>query len=103
MDDWRSRECDLLIEIPYRTDAGERLALVCVLVEHQSAPDPRMPLRLLVYAVLYWERQWRTWEESSPPRQPLRLTPVLPLVLYTGHRPWHPGRTLADLLAEPEA
>jgi hypothetical protein len=36
---------------------GQPPVLVCVLVEHRSGPDARMPLRALVYAVLYWERE----------------------------------------------
>jgi hypothetical protein len=103
LDDWRRRASDLLFEIPYRSAAGEQLALVCVLIEHQSGPDPRMPLRMLVYAVLYWERQWKAWEESAPPRPPLRLRPILPIVLHTGARPWSTHRRLVDLLDGPEA
>jgi hypothetical protein len=37
------------------------------------------------------------------PRPPLRLRPVLPIVLYTGEARWGSNRTLADLLGEPEA
>ena len=33
----------------------------------QSSPDPRMPLRLLVYSALYWEREWKAWEQEHPP------------------------------------
>jgi Putative transposase, YhgA-like len=61
LDDWRRREADLPFEIPYRLGDEEGWALVCVLVEHQSAEDPAMPLRLLYFAVLYWERPWRAW------------------------------------------
>jgi len=57
LDDWRCREADLLFRVPYHTAAGDQPALVCVLIEHQSRPDPAMPLRLLLYAVLYWERE----------------------------------------------
>jgi len=42
-----------------------------------------MPLRLLYFVVLYWERQWRAWEQAAAPKPPLRLSPVLPLVLHT--------------------
>jgi hypothetical protein len=63
LEDWRGRESDVLIEVPFRGDEGEQDVLVCVLVEHQSTPDPRMPLRVLLYAVLYWERKWKAWEE----------------------------------------
>ncbi len=101
LDDWRRREADLPFEIPYRLGAEETWALVYVLLEHQSAEDPAMPLRLLYFMVLYWERQWRAWEQRAAPRGPLELSPVLPLVLYTGAGPWENNRTLHDLLGEP--
>jgi hypothetical protein len=101
LDDWRRREADLPFEIPYRLGAHEQPALVYVLVEHQSSEDPAMPLRLLYFVVLYWERQWRAWEQLPAPRPALRLCPVLPLVLYTGVGPWQNNRTLHDLLDEP--
>src|SRR6058998_40761 len=101
LDDWRRREADLPFEIPYRLGDEERWALVYVLLEHQSAEDPAMPLRLLYFVVLYWERQWRAWEQQAAPKPPLRLSPVLPLVLYTGAGPWENNRTLHDLLGEP--
>lgn len=102
LDDWRRREADLPFEIPYRTGEEEFLALVCVLIEHQSDLDAVMPLRLLYFAVTYWDRQWRIWEQQPRPRAPLRLSPVLPLVLYTGATPWESNRTLGDLLGEPK-
>jgi hypothetical protein len=43
MEDWRNRESDLLFRIPFRSPAAETPVLVCILLEHQSAPDPRMP------------------------------------------------------------
>src|ERR1700722_12973125 len=52
---WRSREADLLFEIPYRHADGERWALVCVLLEHQTRTEWRVPLTTLIYATLYWE------------------------------------------------
>ena len=35
--------------------------------------------------------------------QPLCLTPVLPVVLYTGQEPWDTNRQLPDLFDVPEA
>src|SRR5216684_133958 len=54
LDDWRRRESDLLFCLPFL--AAEELppALVCLLIEHQSKPEAPMPLRVLVYAALYW-------------------------------------------------
>jgi hypothetical protein len=101
LEGWRRREADLPFEIPYRLGDGERSALVYVLLEHQSAEDPAMPLRLLVFTALYWERQWKAWTESPAPKDALELSPVLPLVLYTGEGAWQNNRTLHDLLAEP--
>jgi hypothetical protein len=101
LDDWRRREADLPFEVPYRLGDEERWALVYVLVEHQSAEDPAMPLRLLYFVVLYWERRWREWVSRPGPKDPLRLSPVLPLVLYTGEGTWENNRTLHDLLDEP--
>ena len=56
--DWRRREADLLFLVPFQ-ETKEKSALVCVLLEHQSRQDPSMPLRTLLYAVLFWEREWR--------------------------------------------
>lgn len=99
LDDWRRRDSDLLLRLPFRDAAGE--VLVCVLIEHQSTVDPAMPLRMLVYAVLYWERQWRTWEDGHKRGDPLRLTPVVPIVFHTGPERWDAPRNLEDLFAGP--
>jgi hypothetical protein len=103
MEDWRRRQADLPIEIPYRAGKLAVAALVVVLLEHQSDTDPMMPLRLLYFAVIYWDQQWRAWEELPTPKPPFRLNPVLPVVVYTGTTPWGSNRTLADLLGEPRA
>ncbi len=104
LDDWRHREADLPFEIPYRLGTAERWALVCVLLEHQSDTDPLIPLRLLYFAVVYWERQWYEWERLPKKGRPaLTLAPVLPIVLYTGARPWGSNRKLIQLLGEPKA
>ena len=103
LDDWRHREADLPFEIPYRLGDQDVWALVVLLLEHQSDTDPLMPLRLLYFAVIYWDKQWHDWEQLPKPRPPLRLRPVLPIVLYTAPRVWGSNRTLVDLLGEPEA
>ncbi len=102
-EDWREREADLPFEIPYQSGGEEVRALVCVLIEHQSDTDPMLPLRLLTFATLYWDRQWRAWQNLPAPRRPLRLSPVLPIVFYTGPIPWGSNRRLTDLLGEPLA
>jgi hypothetical protein len=101
LDDWRKRERDLLVRLPFRDGSG-REVLVCILLEHQSTADPVMPLRLLLYAVLHWEQEWRAHEARHERGEPLRLTPVLPVVLHTGLDAWDTSRRLADLFDVPE-
>jgi hypothetical protein len=103
VDDWRCREADLPFRIPYRVGERTAPALVVVLIEHQSDTDTLMPLRMLYFAVTYWDKQWREWAALPSPRSPLRLHPVLPIVLYTGQTEWGSNRTLVDLLGEPAA
>jgi hypothetical protein len=50
LEDWRGREADRIFEIPYRENDDDQTTLVCVLIEHQTRPDARMPLRTLIYA-----------------------------------------------------
>lgn len=103
LEDWRRREADLPLEIPYGVGEASIRALVVVFLEHQSNADPMMPLRLLYFAVVYWDQQWRAWEAAPSPKPPFRLNPVLPIVVYTGATAWGSNRTLADLLGEPQA
>ncbi len=104
LEDWRGRESDLLCLIPYRlSDTTEEMVLICILLEHQSRPDPLMPLRVLLYAVLFWEQQWKEYERHHEEGATLRLTPVLPIVFHTGSREWSSNRSLADLFEGPDA
>jgi hypothetical protein len=61
-----------------------------------------MPLRTLLYAVLYWEREWKEWEQKPSPKPPFQLTPILPIVFHTAGRPWGSNRKLTELLGEPK-
>ncbi|MFM9959860.1 MAG: Rpn family recombination-promoting nuclease/putative transposase [Planctomycetaceae bacterium] len=103
LNDWQRRESDLLFLIPARDGDTESETLICILIEHQSQPDSRMPLRVLLYAVLYWEREWKTWESLPVPRPDFKLTPIVPLVFHTSNRPWTTSRQLRDLFAGPDA
>src|SRR4051794_38796212 len=61
LDDWRRREADLPFEIPFRHGGSDLWTLVVVLIEHQSRTDRLLPLRLLYFAAVYWDKQWREW------------------------------------------
>ncbi|NYT83818.1 Rpn family recombination-promoting nuclease/putative transposase [Alcaligenaceae bacterium] len=81
--------------IPYRSGQAANL-YVLLMLEHQSRADTYMALRMATYAGLLYQ---------SLLRQKLivgRLPPVLPVVLYSGRRPWRAHRNLADLI-EPSA
>lgn len=101
LDDWRMREADLLFAIPYRWEQRESEVLVWVLLEHQSATDTAVPLRVLLESALTWARQWQAWRERPSPRGIFRLQPLVPIVLYTADLPWGSNRTLRDLVEAP--
>jgi hypothetical protein len=102
LDDWRKRDRDLMVRLRFRDPSNGREVLVCILVEHQSTTDQAMPLRVLVYAVLYWEREWKDWEQSHKRGEPLRLTPVIPVLLYTGQQVWDTNRMFEELFEVPD-
>jgi putative YhgA-like transposase len=103
LDDWRRRESDLLFRLPFRDDDSAPPVLVCLLIEHQSVADPVMPLRVLIYAMLYWQEEWRAWEDVRPRQDALRLSPILPVVFHTGPGTWQTNRELVELIVGPEA
>lgn len=74
---------------------------VYLLLEHQSRPDPFMPLRLLTAMVELWQTQLREWEDARTPAAQRRLRPVVPLVFYTGKRRWLEPLRLADRMEAP--
>ena len=103
MPNLQGRECDLLFEVPYRIAGKLGVAIVCILLEQQTRQDPNLILRMLIYAVFYWERQLRAWEAKGKGKGRLKLTPILPIVLATADTPWSTTRTFVDLLDEPSA
>ena len=97
---WRKRTPDLMFEVPFRAQL-DRHTMICFLVEHQSQSDWEIPFRTLHYATSYWMWQVEEWERLPSPKDRLILTPVLPIVLYTGEREWNTSKTLRDLFGEP--
>lgn len=69
-------------------------ALVYVLLEHKSHPDPRTPLQLVGYMVRIWERVLA--QKQAPPD---RLPPIFPVVVYHGRSPWRIPTSLVETLA----
>jgi hypothetical protein len=85
------REGDMIWRIP-RRDGGD--TYLVLLLEFQSAADPWMALRMLVYASLLW--QHLVHEKRLPPDG--RLPPILPVVLYNGDRRWAAPLALHELV-----
>lgn len=72
-------------------------ALVYILLEHQSSPDPMMAWRLLRYAVRIWDQFLR--EQPGPVE---RLPLIIPVVLYQGPQGWTHPRRLSELIDIPD-
>jgi predicted transposase YdaD len=88
-----NRHADVLM----RTRLDGRDAFVYVLIEHQSSPDPMMPLRMLRYLTRIWDRHLQEHPKAK------RLPMIVPLVVYQGPRRWTCPVELSELLdADPE-
>jgi hypothetical protein len=87
------REGDLLWKIPI---IGQDLPLyVFVWLELQSWPDPKMPVRLMSYILLFYEQLLTQKPDYIQHGLPL----VLPVVLYNGSKPWSVPLRLEKLYA----
>ena len=73
---------------------GDRETLLYLLFEHQSTPDPAMPLRLLAYLTEIFTRHHKT--------HGLPLPPVLPLVFHQGPETWDISTQFEALFELPE-
>ncbi len=74
---------------------ADRGALLYVLLEHQSSPDPLMAFRLLRYMVRIWER----WLRSNPGAG--QLPAILPVVVFQGPGAWRTARSFDELVDLP--
>ena len=82
---------DLLYEVKL---PNQSVALVYLLFEHKSYPEPYIAFQLLRYMT-------RIWEQLLKQKQP--LAPILPLVLYHGRSRWTVSPHFRDLFDLPEA
>lgn len=67
--DWRHVETDLLLTAPLIPRGGPRQrsqVWLYLLIEHQSRPEPLMPLRLLDYLAQVFKSQLQRWEQDHP-------------------------------------
>jgi predicted transposase/invertase (TIGR01784 family) len=73
---------------------GDRETMLYLLFEHQSTPDPAMPLRLLGYLTEIFTRHHK--DHGFP------LPPVLPFVFHQGPQAWHLSTQFESLFELPE-
>ena len=70
-----------------------------ILSEHQSQPDDLLPFWLLYDMVLIWERQIRGWRRNKTPKARQKLSPIIPILLYTGNTEWQIPEAIDHLMA----
>ena len=92
--DFRERSADRLFEIPFRFSESERTpedapseVLVHVLMENKSTPDPRVGVQMVCIQGAIFHEQLVAWDREKD-RSRFPLTPVIPIVFYTGKEEW---------------
>ena len=86
-----SRRGDLLWKVHFRDSS----AVMLMVIEFQSRPDPQMAIRVQEYVVLalrYALKNKLSGPSGGPP-------PVLPVVVYNGKRAWTSPRSLGEMTA----
>ena len=101
-------ESDVLLSVPFREDTegteetGTDALLIYILIEHQSTVDKTMGYRLLSYMVQIWESQREQWKKKKIPESERRLQPILPVLFYTGDRPWRVPVSVTTIMDIPK-
>lgn len=88
--DGAARRADAAYRIPQAD--GSPLAIY-LLLEHKSRPELLASTQIARYCMAYWEQQLAQGQR--------RLSPILPVLLYHGARPWRAAQDLGDLVATP--
>jgi hypothetical protein len=89
----------LLLRLPFRIDGQSRAWIkLYLLVEHLSAHQRHIVPRSLGYALDVYRLQERRWLETHGSLQGLLYEVVVPIVIYTGERPWRAPTPFRDLV-----
>ena len=96
----RQSQADLLMEVEM---ASGEPSLVYVLVEHKSYSDGEAALQMLSYMVRIWQRHVDGREDGKGKEgraaRARTLPPIIPLLAYSGTRPWTGPTNFADMFA----
>ena len=90
----RDRHSDIVYRTRIKRNGLE--AILYLLFEHQSTPDPRIVFRLLCYMI----NIWKAYEDQHPDEKKLPI--ILPVVLYHGKRRWDAHMRMAEMIHGPE-
>jgi hypothetical protein len=88
------RESDVIWQFR-RKDGGEPV-YVYVLLEFQSRPDASMPVRLMGYVSLFYQRLMAGQPAAGWRKLPL----VIPVVVYNGWEPWNVATDVGSMIGE---
>ena len=98
----REQEADMVFRVPFKSGGRTDELLIYLLIEHQSTVDEMMGFRVLFYMMLIWDAERRRWETGNVPKRQRRLSPILPIVFYTGERRWQTPLSLDAVMNLPE-
>lgn len=90
----KKSESDILLSAQ-RNKIGQ-LAYFYILIEHQSMPDPKMPIRLLFYITQFYKRYLLDHDETHS------LPLLYSKILYNGSQPWNYALNVASFFEKPE-
>lgn len=82
-------------DLVYTVRIREMLVFIYLLFEHQSSPDPLMPLRFYHYMGGIWD----LYLKQNPDE--VKLPGIIPILFYHGKEKWRIGTQFQDLIAEP--
>ena len=93
---------DIVFTVPFRDVSTVDEVTIYILIEHQSTVDRMMGLRLHTYMCKIWKDQLEEQQNAKVPASQQRLSPILPIVFYTGDRRWEIPVTLNAVMDVPE-
>ncbi len=88
---------ELFADVVYKIPLEGESAYVCALLEHQSTPEPMMPLRFMNAMASIWEDVLR----AEPERR--RVPAIIPVLVHNGVAPWRSPVRLSALYDLPAA
>lgn len=93
-DKLRLKVADLLFSVKFNGDPG----YIYLLLEHTSKPDRFLPYRILQYTLSIMEQHLKKLENEKSKEK--RLPLVVPLILYTGQKPYSYSTDLFELFGK---